>query len=228
MNTSALQGNARVYLLDECQTFSRSKGAQEALLKILEDGPNHAYFFLATTEPKRILKTILSRCTKIPFGAIPNADLDALIRKVAAAEKIEVTDQLVDAIVEVAAGSGRTALVELEKVAGIKDPKEKLAAVSRVSVEKFGFDLAKELIPFKGTPSWGSVRAILKAIPKEEEHESIRAVILALAYTALTEDRGGREDQAYKVIKCLKEPMYDRVSARALLGAACYQIVNSK
>ena len=76
---------------------SRAKGAQEALLKILEDTPDGVYFILATTEPTRVIPTILNRSTTITFHPIQPADLTALVVRVAAAERLDIAADVVAA-----------------------------------------------------------------------------------------------------------------------------------
>lgn len=222
MTGAGLMTAHRVYVLDELQTWSRAKGAQEALLKILEDTPPHVYFILATTEPKRVIPTILNRCTKITFHAVKADDLSALVTKVVAAERLDVARDVVAAVVEAANGSPRAALVELERVAGLP-PAERLAAVSAAGAEKAAFDLVRELIPFRGAPAWSRVAAVLSAI-EEEDPEGLRQMVLASARTRLL--KGGPDaSMCYRAIRCLDQPFYDRASGRALLAAACYSIV---
>ncbi|HDY87134.1 MAG TPA: AAA family ATPase, partial [bacterium] len=57
-----LKGSCRVWLIDECHKLTND--AQNALLKILEDTPQHVYFILCTTEPQRLLGTIKGRCSQ--------------------------------------------------------------------------------------------------------------------------------------------------------------------
>lgn len=222
MTGAGLGCDNRVYVLDELQTWSRAKGAQEALLKILEDTPQHVYFILATTEPKRIIPTILNRCTKITFHPVKPPDLTALVKRVCAAERLEVATDVVAALVEAANGSPRAALVGLEAVAGLP-PAERLAAIGVQGVEKEAFDLVKVLVPFQGVPSWLKVSAVLSAL-EESDPESLRCMVLACARTRLL--KGGADAPlCYKVIQCLRENYFDRNTGRALLAAACYNVV---
>lgn len=226
MSGSPLTGKALVWVLDEVQTFSKSKGAQEALLKILEDCGPKAYFFLCTTDPKKLIPTIRNRCTQIPTKQIAAKDLEGLVRRVAKAENAELDDRLVEKIVEYAGGSARKALVDLEKVIGIKDPKERMSAIQPPEEEVIAFELVKALMPFRGDPQWPDVAKVLSSI-KDEEPEGIRQMVLASARTNLLKCSGNM-GLCYKTIKCLAEPLWDKNSGHALLAAGCYQVCFGK
>ncbi len=222
---AGMGGRPRVWVLDELQTWSRAKGAQEALLKILEDTPPAVYFVLCTTEPKRVIPTILNRCTKITFHPIKPADLTALVKRVAAAERLTVAADVVAAVVDAANGSARAALVELERIAGM-DAADRLGAVGVAGTEAAAFDLVKTLVPFRGAASWPAVAAVLEAVA-DDDPEGLRQMVLACARTRLLK---GGDDAArcYKVIRCLDTPFYDRNSGKALLAAACYNVIFGK
>lgn len=223
MTGAGMMSPNRVYVLDELQTWSRAKGAQEALLKILEDTPPHVYFILATTEPKRVIPTILNRCTKITFHPVKPAELTVLVQRVAAAEGLRVGPDVVAAVVEAANGSPRAALVGLEAVCGLP-PAEQLGAVGVAGAEKEAFDLVKALVPFKGAPSWPQVSAVLTAL-EDGDPESLRCMVIACARTRLL--KGGQDAPlCYKVIQCMRDPYHDRNTGRALLAAACYNVVH--
>lgn len=225
MYTAAMRGGNRVWVLDEVQSFSRAKYAQEALLKVLEDGPEHVYFMLATTDPKKILAPIRNRCTQIAVRALSVKELKQLVLRTAAAEGKKVDDSLASLVAEAANGSARAALVELEKVLGLEDPEDRARAVGAAGEEKAAFDLMKALLPFNGSPSWGEVARTLEDI-KDEDPEGVRQMLLAAARTVLLKDGNAkRGPQAHKVIRCLTDPFYDRASGRALLAAACFTIV---
>jgi DNA polymerase III gamma/tau subunit len=218
-----LTGKSLVWVLDEMQSFSKAKGAQEALLKILEDGPPHAYFMICTTEPKKIIPTIHSRCSKIPTKQIDNKNMMLLLNRVAKAEKFDMDIELMNKIIDCAGGSARTALVELEKVIGIPDAKKRIAAISPPTTEKAAFDLVKALNLYGGTPDWNEAVAVLNDI-KAEPPESLRQLILASARTALLKLGSTKGALSYKVIQCLRDPYWDTNSGHALLAADLYKV----
>ncbi len=228
MTLTPMNGKARVYLLDELQAFSRGRFAQEAMLKVLEDGPDHAYIMLCTTDPKKVLPTIRSRCTQILCKPIPEKELAALVKRVAKAENVDppVSDPLAAKIAEISNGSARVALVELEKVMGIADAAERLQAIGQVGMDRAAFDIVKELIPFKGAPNWPAVAKVIEDL-KDEDPEGLRMMLLAVAKNGVLKG-DGRSQKCYTLIRCLDQPCYDKVSGWAFLVAGCWEIFNAK
>lgn len=102
-----VQCRYKVYVVDECHMLSVA--AFNALLKTLEEPPERVVFVLATTDPQRVLPTIISRCQRFDFRRIP---LDALVqhlRKIASMEKINVTPEAVQLVAQVSQGGLRDA-----------------------------------------------------------------------------------------------------------------------
>lgn len=98
----------KVYIIDEVHMLSDS--AFNALLKTLEEPPAHAVFILATTEPHKLPATILSRCMRFDFKLIPQADIEAHLKKIFQKIGKEYEDEAVAAIARAGAGSMRDSL----------------------------------------------------------------------------------------------------------------------
>lgn len=107
-------GRYKVYIIDEVHMLSA--GAFNALLKTLEEPPAHVIFILATTEPHKILPTILSRCQRYDFNKVSEVDIKERIKIILEKENIEYVEDAVDLIVNLADGGMRDALSILEKV----------------------------------------------------------------------------------------------------------------
>ncbi len=103
----------RVYIIDEVHMLSQ--GAFNALLKTLEEPPEHVKFILATTEPQKLPATILSRCQRFDFKRIPNKDIIKRLKIVCAESDIEITDEALQMISVLAEGAMRDALSILER-----------------------------------------------------------------------------------------------------------------
>ena len=107
-------GRYKVYIIDEVHMLST--GAFNALLKTLEEPPEHVIFILATTEPHKILPTILSRCQRYDFNKVSETDIKERIRIILENENVEFNESAVELIVSLADGGMRDALSILEKV----------------------------------------------------------------------------------------------------------------
>ena len=107
-------GRYKVYIIDEVHMLST--GAFNALLKTLEEPPEHVIFILATTEPHKILPTILSRCQRYDFTKLSDKDIKNRIKSVLEHEGVTYNDEAVDIIISLADGGMRDALSILDQV----------------------------------------------------------------------------------------------------------------
>jgi len=98
----------KVYIIDEVHMLST--GAFNALLKTLEEPPEHVIFILATTELDKVPTTIVSRCQTMEFKKINNRDLITRLKEIAIAEKINITDEAVEEIALESDGGLRDAI----------------------------------------------------------------------------------------------------------------------
>ena len=110
----------RVYIIDEVHMLSTS--AFNALLKTLEEPPEHVVFILATTELQKLPATIISRCQRFDFRRISTADLCARLHLIAREEGIELNDEAARLIARQAQGGMRDAVSLLELCAGSRLP----------------------------------------------------------------------------------------------------------
>ncbi len=108
------QGRSKIYLIDEVHMLS--KAAFNALLKTLEEPPPHVIFIFATTEPNKILDTILSRVQRFDFKRIGMAAVVGRLRTLAVSEGAEVSDNALRMIARSGEGSMRDAESLLDKV----------------------------------------------------------------------------------------------------------------
>ena len=102
------EGKKKVYIIDEVHMLSPA--AFNAFLKTLEEPPDYAVFILATTDPQKLLPTVLSRCQRYDFRRIPAALIEERMREVFAAEGIQADDEAVRFIARRAEGDFRDAL----------------------------------------------------------------------------------------------------------------------
>ena len=111
---STILGRYKVYIIDEVHMMTNE--AFNALLKTLEEPPEHVIFILATTEPHKLLPTILSRCQRYDFGKVPNDEMSKRIQTILEKEGIEYNQNAVDLIISLSDGGMRDALSMLDQV----------------------------------------------------------------------------------------------------------------
>ena len=107
-------GRHRVFILDEVHMLS--KPAEAALLKTLEEPPEHVVFVLATTDPQKVSETIRSRTQHLQFHLLPMRLLTEHVRWVVQDAKLIVSDEAIDRVVQLGGGSVRDTLSALELV----------------------------------------------------------------------------------------------------------------
>lgn len=110
---SPIEGKYKVYIIDEVHMLSQ--GAFNALLKTLEEPPSHVIFILATTEPHKVLPTIISRCQRFDFTKVPLAEIGIRVKEVLDLEKIKYEEGVIRLISQLAEGGLRDALSILEQ-----------------------------------------------------------------------------------------------------------------
>jgi DNA polymerase-3 subunit gamma/tau len=110
----ASPGRAKVYLLDEVHMLTA--GAENALLKTLEEPPAHVTWVLATTEPHKVVQTIRSRCQVFELGLISSDIMSDHLRYVVADAGLDADSEAIDHAVAAGGGSARDTLTALERV----------------------------------------------------------------------------------------------------------------
>ena len=118
-------GNVKVYILDEVHMLTR--GAENALLKTLEEPPAHVIWVLATTEPHKVVDTIRSRCQVFGLGLLGAEEMADHVRYVVTDAGLDVDDAAIEHVVTVGGGSVRDTLSALDRVVaagGVVEPDE--------------------------------------------------------------------------------------------------------
>ncbi len=109
-----LKGKYKVYIIDEVHMMSA--GAFNALLKTIEEPPEHVIFIFATTEPQKVLPTIISRCQRYDFTKVSINDMKERLIEVLNQEHIQYEEEAVRLICQLADGGMRDALSILDQV----------------------------------------------------------------------------------------------------------------
>ncbi len=145
----------KVYIIDEVHMLS--KGAFNALLKTLEEPPEHVIFILATTEPHKLPATIRSRCQRFDFRRIPADVIAKRLAKVAESEKYVYAQDALDMIARAAEGGMRDALSILDQCAAFGD-----ITVQNVAGSLGGTDSAMLLSLVESISSYDEKNALMR------------------------------------------------------------------
>ena len=212
---SPLEGDCRVWVLDEIQKMTGD--AQNALLKILEDTPDHVYFILCTTDPQKLLSTIRGRCTQLQTKPLNDQQMFSLLRKVAREEGEELEKQIYDQIIETSLGHPRNALQILEQVLNV--PAEERLEISKRNIDNQAdiIELCRALL---NGNKWSTVKEIVTKL-KDQEPETIRRVVLGYCQAVLLK---GENDRAAMIIEEFWETTYDL--GFPFITYACYSITS--
>lgn len=223
MGLSPVSGKCRIWLIDECHALT--KDAQSALLKMLEDTPSHVYFMLATTDPNKLLKTIITRCTEIRVKSISDPLLYSMLQTAWLEESGRLKpsaewEDVVNKIVEVAEGSARKALVLLHAVMGLETQEQQLEAILSSDAKRQAYELARALL--NPRTKWYDIAKIVKGI--EEEPETVRRIILS--YVSNVALGGKNLNRAMAILNAFRDHWFD--CGRAGILIACHDVLSSK
>ena len=153
-------GRYKVYIIDEVHMLSA--GAFNALLKTLEEPPEHVIFILATTEPHKILPTILSRCQRYDFSKVSESDIRDRIKVVLQNEGITSNDEAINLIVSLADGGMRDALSILDQVLAYSGNTLNEEAI----LDIFSLESKEEKIALLKSISQGNTSDVLRRLKK--------------------------------------------------------------
>lgn len=213
------KSTCRVWLLDECHMLgqggaSEKNKTQNALLKALEDAPDHVYFILCTTDPQRLLKTVVGRCTPFTVAPLSEDEMNVLLKRVGRAEKVKLSNKIRETLYQQSFGQPRNALKLMEKIIGL-DPDEMIVAIEEEAArQNAAIDLARALI--KGA-KWAAIAKILKGL-KDQDEEGIRRMVYKYCASTLL---NSENQHAMDVMDEFHEPFFTNGWNNLVL--ACYK-----
>jgi DNA polymerase III subunit gamma/tau len=174
--------SVKAIIVDESHRLSST--AWDALLKPIEEPPQHVYWLFCSTNPSKIPKTILTRCLRYDLKPVPEDKLLELLVSVADGEGLEVNDDVIEVIAENSEGSPRQALVFLEACIFCETANEARAVMRTAGQSKEIIDLARWLVTGKAL-SWGEAIKYLKPLETTVDAESARIVLVNYLTSAL-------------------------------------------
>jgi DNA polymerase-3 subunit gamma/tau len=145
----------KVFIIDEVHMLS--KQAFNALLKTLEEPPSHVKFILATTEPEKVLPTILSRCQRYDFRNIPTREIAGHLKSICKTEKIEADDDALLLVAKAGAGSMRDSLSLLDRLLSIGETRLTVDLLEQL----LGLPKSQLIFDLAGAVGTGNVQSVL-------------------------------------------------------------------
>lgn len=212
----ALEGPCRVWLIDECHKMTND--AQNALLKILEDTPQHVYFILCTTEPHKLLNTIQGRCSQFAVKPLSDRHMLRLLKKVVLTEGKELQQEVYNQIAQDSLGHPRNALQILDQVLSVGEDKQLEIAKRSAEEQSESIALCRALLENK---EWKVIRTILTGL-KDQDPEGIRRHVMGYAQAVLLKSDN---QQAGLILDEFRDPFYN--GGFPLLTLACYSIIKN-
>ncbi len=190
-------GRTKVYILDEVHMLSTA--ASNALLKTLEEPPEHVVFVLATTDPQKVLPTIRSRTQHFEVHLLPATDLEALVDDVAADAGLDVDADARAYVLRTGAGSARDTLSALDRVVAAGGVPEGADGLDELVEAVCDRDTARALVAVESSMARGSSPRVLG----ESLIARLRDVFLAAVHADLSRltdaDRARCVDQAQRL-----------------------------
>lgn len=191
----------KIYILDEAHQITDA--AFNALLKTLEEPPNHIVFMMATTQPEDIPQTIRSRCQHFSFHAVKLDDIMGQLRAIATAEEIDASDETLALLAEAGDGSMRDALSIMDQSIA-SAPVEAMAGTGEAARPRLSVDEVRELM---GTVSNVVYEQILTAV-----HANASADVLE-SINRLLDAGNGPQQLARQFVRYLRNTIMAKITA---------------
>ena len=222
MKYTPLNGKKKVILFDEAHQLTPA--AQEALLKGLEEPPEHVHFIVCTTNPEALKDTFKRRCHIYEVSALTSSQIIAHMKKILKAEKVkDFPQEIIDRIIELSDGSLGIALKNLDMVIDMGDDSERALETLKSSgtAESEVIDICRCLVNFnmRDSARWTRVKKLLNDY--KGDGESARRPILAYFSKVLLGSKiGNNADAVEYMMSEFKDNFYD--NGKSGLIAACY------
>lgn len=215
-----LYRNTKIYFLDE---VAQAKSiAQDGMLKMLEESPDHVYFIFATTDPQKLKKTLRSRFVELSLKPFKDDDLKLILKNVSEAEDKTLSNNILIKIVEYSDHSARTALELLEKIIDLDDEEDMIEAVKSSSLEAQAIELCRLLLK---RSSWKEIAGLLKEL-QGQNAEGLRRMVLGYMRTCLLSGNRNIMLSSYQIMTCFEQNFFN--TDHAGLAMACWEAANRK
>lgn len=155
---------SKMFIVDECHSLSRN--AMDALLKTLEEPPEHLFFALCTTEMHKIKETIVSRCYHVPLKPLAAPDIELLVEAVCEAEEWKPNGDVIQMVVSASTGQPRKALSILQSIHDAPTREEAKRIVALLDDSEPVLELLRHVV--SGKRSWKIIQTELEKMGDED------------------------------------------------------------
>lgn len=209
-----IDGPVTIIMIDE--VGATIKTFQEALLKPLEEAPDHVYFILCTTDPQKLLITLRNRCSIFEVKKLTDKEMSELINWVITDCGVNLPNNIIELIIEQSDGCARQALVILDQIIDLEvDQMEDV--IKEIHSEEAQIKMLCQAL--LKNERWSEIAKIVKGLTQEPE--TIRRAVLGYMNVVLL--NSGKE-QAKIIIDAFLDPYYD--SGKAGLTLSCWMSLN--
>lgn len=216
-----VSASKKVYIIDEVHMLS--KQAFNALLKTLEEPPEHIVFILATTDADKLPATIVSRTQRYGFRAIGSEDAVKHLKHIAKEEKITISDDALKLIAERGDGSFRDSISLLDQLASLADDKDGItAALIETSLGLAPATIVEDILESVSNHDVTNIAKILTQV----EADGISPIVLTSQLTKTLRERAAEKPQLLPLLDALLDvpkSTQPNIKLLSVLGTAAYE-----
>ena len=220
MRYKPVEGGSVLWVIDEVSQMTIP--AQNAFLKLLEDTPSWGYFVLCTTDPKRLIKTIKTRCTEYSFNEMSVDSTIEFMQTIIRDEDLEsIPEEILEELAEGANGSHRKSVVLLGEYYNLDKKDQKRYTRTKAKVEKGAIDLCRLLM---GNPTWKEITSLINSL--EGNLDSIKYIVFSYYSKVLVGDNINKSRRAYNIINAFKD--YEDLDGTQGIAMACFSVFEER
>ena len=209
----------RMVIIDECHALS--KPAWQAILKLLEEPPDHVYFALCTTELAKVPEATMTRAYHVPLRPLSVAEMDLLLTTIADCEGWIVSPDVMTAVIQAATGQPRKGITMLQSVWDAESAEEVRRIINLLDAGEPTLALAQALV--QGKP-WAIVRPLLAAIEDADLENAVVGIGRYILAAMAKADDEAKARRFWSLLDALTFPMHS-FDRKAVLFAAIGRVL---
>jgi len=180
-----LDSSKVVYILDEIH--QQTSASQNALLKVLEECPSHVVFFLATTNPEKLIQPLKTRCSVVDLKPLNHLTMFTLLRRVAHKEGVKIDLDILHKVADLSEGSSRQGLKILSSIIGFDTDEERKEFLEKNTFNEENGEVIELCRALLNQEGWAKYMECLEKLKDQlsSNSESIRQAVMGYAYAVL-------------------------------------------